>query len=294
MNVIFDCDNTFGVRGCDVDDGLALLYLLGSSNVNLIGITSTYGNSDIETVYAATKKMLGDLRHSGIPLLKGCAGPETSDCEAVDFLVNTVDRLAGNISILATGSLTNLRAAYEKDADFFDKVSEISLMGGVTEPLVINGRRLNELNFSCDPAASRLVLTKGKQIGIATGNNCLDAYFSREEYERRLSGSESAAARYIYDNTAYWYEHNRNRYGQDGFYNWDVAAAAYLLNKDYFDRNDTVITPDLASLDEGFLCGKGSAVTVALPKIRNPQEFENHVYETYRRVDRAKKMQIAI
>ena len=90
MNVIFDCDNTFGVRGCDVDDGLALLYLLGSSDVNLLGITSTYGNSDIETVYAATKKMLGDLRCSGIPLLKGCAGPETSDCEAVDFLVNTV------------------------------------------------------------------------------------------------------------------------------------------------------------------------------------------------------------
>ena len=160
-------------------------------------------------------------------------------------------------------------------------------MGGVTEPLIINGKRLNELNFSCDPTASCFVLTKGKQVGIATGNNCLDAYFSRDEYERRLCGSESPAARYIYDNTAYWYEHNRRRYGQDGFYNWDVAAAAYLVNKDYFDRNDTVITPDFASLDEGFLCGKGSAVTVALPKIRNPQEFENHVYETYRKVDEA-------
>ena len=26
--IIFDCDNTFGVTDCDVDDGLALLYLL--------------------------------------------------------------------------------------------------------------------------------------------------------------------------------------------------------------------------------------------------------------------------
>ena len=287
MNVIFDCDNTFGVSGCDVDDGLALLYLLGSGNVNLLGITSTYGNSDIETVYAATKKMLRDLGRSDIPLLKGCAGAEPGNCEAVDFLVNTVDRLAGNVSILATGSLTNLRAAYEKDADFFDKINEISLMGGVTEPLIINGRRLNELNFSCDPTASCLVLNKGRQIGIATGNNCLNAYFSREEYERRLSRSEADVARYIYDNTAYWYEHNQSRYGQGGFYNWDVVAAAYLLNKDYFYKNDTVITPDLTSLNEGFLCGTGSAVTVALPKIRNPQEFENHVYETYRKADGA-------
>ena len=27
MKILFDCDNTFGVSGCDVDDGLALLYL---------------------------------------------------------------------------------------------------------------------------------------------------------------------------------------------------------------------------------------------------------------------------
>lgn len=27
--IIHDCDCTFGINGCDVDDGLALLYLLG-------------------------------------------------------------------------------------------------------------------------------------------------------------------------------------------------------------------------------------------------------------------------
>jgi len=31
--VIFDCDNTMGVRDCDVDDGLALVYLLGKENI---------------------------------------------------------------------------------------------------------------------------------------------------------------------------------------------------------------------------------------------------------------------
>ena len=29
--IIHDCDCTFGINGCDVDDGLALLYLLGGS-----------------------------------------------------------------------------------------------------------------------------------------------------------------------------------------------------------------------------------------------------------------------
>ena len=35
-NVIFDCDNTYGIKDCDVDDGLALIYLIGNSDVNLL------------------------------------------------------------------------------------------------------------------------------------------------------------------------------------------------------------------------------------------------------------------
>ena len=39
--IIFDCDNTFGVRNCDVDDGLALLYLMGEPAAQPCGITNT-------------------------------------------------------------------------------------------------------------------------------------------------------------------------------------------------------------------------------------------------------------
>ena len=37
-HVIFDCDNTLGVKDCDVDDGLALLYLLGCEEVTVHGV----------------------------------------------------------------------------------------------------------------------------------------------------------------------------------------------------------------------------------------------------------------
>lgn len=33
--VLFDCDNTMGVKNCDVDDGLTLLYLLGRKDIDL-------------------------------------------------------------------------------------------------------------------------------------------------------------------------------------------------------------------------------------------------------------------
>lgn len=34
--IIHDCDCTFGINGCDVDDGLALLYLLGDPEAEVL------------------------------------------------------------------------------------------------------------------------------------------------------------------------------------------------------------------------------------------------------------------
>ena len=59
--IVFDCDNTFGTKDCDVDDGLALMYLLGSRDAELLGVTSTYGNNNLDVVQAVNLRMLGEL-----------------------------------------------------------------------------------------------------------------------------------------------------------------------------------------------------------------------------------------
>ena len=279
-NLIFDCDNTFGVPGCDVDDGLALLYLLGSGKANLLGITCTYGNSNVDTVCKATAEMLKDIGRADIPAVRGCAEPGETDSDAVDFLVDMVNRFAGNVSLLATGSLTNLYGAYVKDKLFFTKINELSLMGGTTEPLTVRGRTIDELNFSVDAAAALCVLENARNISIATGNHCLDAFFSRDGYERRLGGSALPAARYIHRKTAYWYDCMEG-FGLDGFFNWDVVAAAQLLDKALFDMNPTFISPSGDSLRTGNLLGPGKPLQVLLPKIKESALFEEHVYQTY-------------
>lgn len=279
--IIFDCDNTFGVKDCDVDDGLALLYLLGHEEAELLGITCTYGNSDIETVYGNTRSMLEEIGRKDIPVLKGCASASNVQSEAVDFLVEAVNRNPGKISILATGSLTNLHGAYLKDKSFFEKVSEVVLMGGVTEPLVINGKLMAELNFACDPLAAQCVLSNGRNVAVATGNNCLAAYFTREGYNRRLKQSELPAARYIHEKTAYWYDYMKEQFELDGFFNWDVVAAAYIMDIRLFDENETAITPTVESLQEGFLIGSGNDIKVKLPRIMDPASFEEAVYAAY-------------
>ena len=278
MKIIFDCDNTFGVSGCDIDDGLALLYLLGK-NAEILGITSTYGNSDIDTVYDNTKIMLKELDRN-IPLFKGCEKAGIYDSEAVDFLVEKAIEFKGELVILATGSLTNIYGAYLKDNDFFQNIKEICLMGGITEDLVINGKIMKELNFSCDPEASYFVLKNAKNISIATGNNCLKAFFSHDGHENRLKNSDLKIAEYIYKKTNYWYEYMK-RYDVKGFYNWDVVSAAYILDKSLFIDDYVEINPDIKSLSEGRLFGNGNNIKINLPKIKDNEIFEDSTYQTY-------------
>jgi purine nucleosidase len=65
-------------------------------------------------------------------------------------------------------------------------------MGGITAPLFVGGVKMDELNFSCDPEASRCVLTRGENVSILTGNNCLAAYMRRADYESRLTSAANS------------------------------------------------------------------------------------------------------
>lgn len=287
--IIFDCDNTMGVAGCDVDDGLALIYLLGKSSAELLGITTTYGNSDVETVYANTSRMLSDLNRQDIHVLKGCASKEHLESEAAEYILNTVKASKGNISILATGSLTNLYAAYLLDNTIFEQISEVVLMGGIQQKLIINGNLLNELNFSCDPAATSCVLKNAKNLSIITGNHCLDAFFTEQEFKERLSSCDRPIGKYIDQTCSYWFENMMRRFNLNGFHNWDVVAAAYLMNPLLFKDHYETILPDLNNLESGFLeNGKqndNNIVRVNIPVINNLKKFTEDVYAAWLSVE---------
>lgn len=58
LRLIMDCDCTMGVPGCDVDDSLALLYVLDCPEAKLLGVTCSFGNNTQDTVYRNTKRLL--------------------------------------------------------------------------------------------------------------------------------------------------------------------------------------------------------------------------------------------
>lgn len=296
--IVFDCDNTFGTKDCDVDDGLALMYLLGSRDAELLGVTSTYGNNNLDVVQAVNLRMLGELGRQDIPVKRGGEKRGDYQSQAADFLAEMADRHPGELSVLATGSLTNLRGAYERDRHFFEKVKEIVLMGGITGPLVFDKKVMDELNFSCDPPASWTVLTKGRNVSVITGNNCLKALFTKQEYRERFSKKGNRAAAYIMEKTDYWFGYNEEDYGIPGFYNWDVTAAAYLMHPELFADDVKCLRLSEQDLETGYLRmdtdgglngmtdrmadkTAGERCTCNLPVIGDVKAFKDNIYETW-------------
>lgn len=286
--IIHDCDCTFGVLGCDVDDGLALIYLLGDQEAQVLGVTTTYGNNKIECVDPTTRKLLQELHREDIPVYKGGAFAGDYESEASAYLAKMAEVYAGELELLVTGSVTNLYGAYLLNEKFFEQVKSITLMGGITEPLLFDKKEMKELNFSCDPLATWTVLTKGKNVSVITGNNCLKVLFTREEYRKRLFDGPKKIASFLKEKTDYWFDDNINEYGIMGFYNWDVVAAVYLMHPELFESEERKMKISQEELKEGKLKfsfeGEENCI-LKLPIIGDAEDFKNNIYNTWLNVE---------
>lgn len=281
LPIIIDCDNTMGVAGCDVDDGLALLYLLGSPEVDLLGITCAYGNNKQDVVYENTKRLLKLWNREDIPFFRGSVNPGELESDAADFIAKKADEYAGELCLLVLGSTTNIRAAAEKCPDFWNKVKAISFMGGITEPLIVGDKPMDELNLSIDWRSSLDILRNAKNISIATAHNCLDSYFKRTELHEFAAKNPGKLADFLCSELGYWYDLHESYWNLDGIVNWDVMAAVQLVHPEFFDLNETQISPDEETFHKGLLIGKGPAVKACLPVIKNRDEYVQHVYSRY-------------
>jgi inosine-uridine nucleoside N-ribohydrolase len=277
--VIYDCDNTFGLKTKEIDDGLTIYYLLGSPDIELVGVTTTFGNGTIEQVYAQTQTLLADIGRSDIPVKRGTGKRGEGPTEAAHFLVETVAAHAGEISILATGPLGNLRAACEIDPEFFLKVKQVACMGGYLAPLRMGWRQVNELNLSADPEASHLVLNAPCPVTLMNAQTCLQAPFYWRDLRKLNCWSQSArwaVRRWLILHAIFC--------GLPNFYLWDLLPAVYLSYPDLFDNNEVTITSSVQDLETGSLivADQPRGKTVNMPRsITDVSRFKAILFEAW-------------
>ena len=263
--VICDCDNTLGIPKLPVDDGQTLLYLWGRADIEIIGITTTFGNGTIEEVQRATVDLLQRAGKVDLPLLKGARGAADYETKAARFLAETVASKPGAISILAIGPLGNLLGASELDPDFFNNVKQIVIMGGSTAPIFLGEDELPELNLSCDPQAAYTVLTAPCKVTLMNAQICLQAPFSLQDM-RRIDRWDNQTRAMIQD----FLEHLGSEHGEAKDYLWDVLPAVYLSYPELFDENLIRLASTVDDLSSGMIY---QGQDLHLPQVNMPNQI---------------------
>jgi purine nucleosidase len=248
QRVIFDCDNTLGLPTKEIDDGLALFYLLGRPEIELLGVTTTFGNGSIEQVYAQTQKLTASLGREELPVRKGAGARGEGSTEASRFLVEMASAYPGEIVVLATGPLGNLRAAQELDPMFFRKLNAIACMGGYLRPVTIGRRPVNELNLSADPEASFQVLNAECPVTLMNAQICLQAPFTWRDLPKLRCWSRKTRS-YVRN----WLLLHGIFCGIGHFYLWDLLPAVYISFPELFNHNPVFLRSSVEDLETGTL-----------------------------------------
>ena len=267
--VILDCDNTMGLRHKEVDDGLVILYLLGCPDIELLGVTTTFGNGPLAQVYPQTVAFLRGIGRPDIPVLRGEAQRGEAPTEAAVFLRDMAARYPGEIDLLAIGPLGNVRAAQELDAGFLGNLRQVACMGGYLGPLRLGYRDVHELNLSADPEASYLLFNGPCPVALFNAQTCLQARFGWSDLRRLRGwsrGMRAAVRNWLAIVTIFT--------GWPWFYLWDLLPAVYLTHPDLFERRDVAVVSTVEELASGHLAlGEGSTALNMPPRITDLTRF---------------------
>jgi purine nucleosidase len=186
--VIYDTDP-------GVDDAMALLFLHRHPEIDLIGITTVFGNASIETT---TRNALFLKREWNIPapVAKGANAtidpsrreigwpthvhgedglgnidvPETIDLPldprpAYRFIIDAVRAHPGEVTLVAVGRMTNLALALKEDPEIASLVKAVVIMGG---NFYVHGNvsPVAEANIHGDPEAADIVMTAPWKVAV--------------------------------------------------------------------------------------------------------------------------------
>lgn len=173
--IVLDTDLSLGEPGSEIDDGIALALALAEPEMDLLAVTTVFGNTDVATATELSRRILSRFRRDEIPVYPGAHRPLVVDphrtprtaagaapeLHGAVMLAHLAREYAGELTIVAIGPLTNLALALRLDSSFATNVREVVAMGG--QFFGQNGRlsQPGEFNFWVDPEAADIVLTSG-------------------------------------------------------------------------------------------------------------------------------------
>lgn len=287
--VIFDTDP-------GVDDAMALYYALAHAGIDVVGITTTFGNVSVQQ--AATNALyLTAIAGRNVTVTQGVQKPQVKHGEAPPDFIHGADGLGnlttrhatsnridprssaqyivdlarahpGEITLVAVGPLGNLATALAMEPHLPHLLQEVILMGGtILEPG--NVSPVAEANIWNDPHAADQVFTAGwklTMVGLDVTHRVIVpvALIQKiaEHHQHAATDTLLSAVRFYADFYSGLYPHVARVHGCFGH---DVLAFIYLTDPNLF----TLQSGRIRVATEGI--GQGQTMMDRRPSISYPQ-----------------------
>ena len=278
MKMILDMDT-------GIDDAVAIALALGSSDADVLAITSVAGNAPVRLCtrnclllnellggaavvsagaeWPLNKRLLTAQEVHGADGLGGNANslPEPSttptDEPAHELLTRLPLEHPGEITLVTTGPLTNIALALRANPDALASYARIVSMGGALD-VPGNTGPVAEFNVYVDPEAAREVLSSGLDITLVPLDATTGAILTRSDLELRDAGRRTPSDRpgrdpagILYRALDHYMEFQFDESGLDGGYMHDPLAVAAALYPDILETCELHIDVPTDGPDRG-------------------------------------------
>ncbi len=269
--IIFDTDP-------GVDDAMALYFALRSPELDVIGLTTVFGNGGVDLTTINALRLLEIAGRTDIPVARGAAAPVSGSYTgsaavvhgddgqgnvflpapttrpvaqtAAEFIVERVLAAPGEVTLLAIGPLTNLALALQLEPRIATLTRRVVLMGG-NAFVPGNLSPAAEANIYNDVEAADRVFAAAwpvTMIGLDVTQRTVMTAADLARYGRAGNPLADHLARI----TPFYLNFTRGNDGIDGIFVHDSTAVAYLVCPEAF----TVQRHRIRVQVDGFARGK--------------------------------------
>lgn len=261
-----------------IDDAMAILMAFRSPEVEIIGLTTVFGNVPTDLATKNALHLLELIGREDVPVAQGSTmsikdvpklriadfvhgkdglgntnppPPKTkaSSLGAKDFLVKMAREQAGEVTIVALGPLTNIAKAVEADPMFAKNICQIVILGGA---FFVNGNvnPAAEANIFGDPDAADMVFNSGADILVVSINITHQVVMTDKAFAE-LGRSKNPLSKYVYEMTRFYFAYHHEAYNFQGVYLHDPAALAAAIDPSLFTYAEGVVRVQLDGISKG-------------------------------------------
>lgn len=244
-----------------VDDTIAISVALRSPELEVVGLTSVFGNATTEITTQNALRLVELEAHDSVPVARGCDVPLVVELEAIasevhgkdglgntylpapkgkpiaktaaEFIIDTVRKYPGEVVLAPVGPLTNIAVALKADPEIAHMLKKIVLMGGAVSKAG-NISPVAEANVYHDPHAADIVMQAGCPV-VMVGLDVTEEVVMTPQFFEELFRAKNPAVDLIRRILPVYQNYFDRFLGMKGsIHTHDPSAIAYLLDPDLF------------------------------------------------------------